>query len=145
MGLLLNLQIVWMGLLLAIGSYVAIAYFVANSVNSAMDPATLGPLEWAFALMSLSCLVVSYFLPRKLLRAALGQEDPATVPLEKLVGMAFTPWIVRMALTESIGIYGLLAAMMSHQPSKVLPFAIIAALVMITAMPSERALRTAAQ
>jgi len=141
----MHLQIVWMALLLAIGSYVAIAYFVGASDHSATDPESLGPLEYVLAFMSLSCLAVSYFLPRKLLRAAVGQEDPETVPLEKLVAMAFAPWIVRMALTESIGIYGLLAAMLSHQPSKVLPFAIISALVMVTAVPSERALRSAAQ
>ncbi|HND10069.1 MAG TPA: hypothetical protein PLY80_06515, partial [Pseudomonadota bacterium] len=84
-------------------------------------------------------------LSRKLLKQAIGTDDPATLPVAKLARLAFTPWILRMAMTESVGIFGLLMAMLTGQPSSGLPFLIVSALVMLTHLPNEKALRTAAQ
>lgn len=140
-----TLQIIWGALLVSLGMYAGISYVVAKPVAPADLPAPVPTMQMLFAMLSLGSLTVAYLLPRKLLQKAIGKEDPATLQIEKLVGLAFTPWILRMALTESVGIYGLMLAMVSGQPSNGLPFLIMSALVMLTHMPSEKALRSAAQ
>ncbi len=144
-GLLMNLQIVWGALLMSIAMYVGLSYFVRSQGGPVPDQEQIGAIELAFAVTSLTCLIVSYFLPRKLLRDALGADDPQTLELTKLTAKAFAPWIIRMALSESVAIFGLLIVLISHQPQKILPFAVLATLAMLTAAPSERALRSAAQ
>ena len=140
-----SLQIVWGALICSLGSYVGVAYVVTAHAGSAAESAPVATMELAFAVAAVGCLGVSYLLPRKLLRTALAKEDVATIALEKLLPHAFSAWILRMALTESVVIFGLVLAMMSGQPQKVLPFVILSLLAMITAIPTERALRAAAQ
>lgn len=142
---LLSLQIVWVALLLSLGIYAVIAYTVAKQVANGAQLAPLPAMQMAFAMISLSSVTVAYVLSRKLLKQAIGTDDPATLPVAKLARLAFTPWILRMAMTESVGIFGLLMAMLTGQPSSGLPFLIVSALVMLTHLPNEKALRTAAQ
>ena len=145
-GPLLNLQIVWGGMLVAIGFYVGGGFFASEQLGSppATDAAQLGVLELAFSVTALGCLVASYLLPKKLLREAMDKEDPATIDLRQLAAKSFTPWVIRMALSESVAIFGLLLVMTSHQMSKMIPFVVLGGLSMLTAIPSERAIRIAA-
>lgn len=55
----------------------------------------------------------------------MDKEDPATIELSQLAAKSFTPWILRMALSETVAIFGLLLVMMSHQMSKMIPFVVL--------------------
>ncbi len=145
-GPLLNLQIVWGAMLASIGFHVGFGFFASTQMGPApaADTAQLGVMELAFAVTSLGCLAVSYLLPKKMLQQAMDKEDPATIELSQLATKSFTPWILRMALSETVAIFGLLLVMMSHQMSKMIPFVVLGGLSMLTAIPSERAIRIAA-
>ena len=84
-GPLLNLQIVWGGMLVAIGFYVGFGFFASAQLGAlpTADAAQLGVLELVFSVTALGCLVASYLLPKKLLQQAMDKEDPATIDLRQ--------------------------------------------------------------
>ncbi len=142
---LLSLQIVWAALLLSLGMYVVLSFVLAKSRAAGELPAPLPVMQLAFGLISLSSLAVAFVLSRKLFQQAIGKEDPANLTIDKLTRLAFTPWIIRMAMTESVGILGFLLSFLTGEPSSGMPFLAISALVMLTHLPNEKALRNAAQ
>jgi len=139
---LFSLQIIWVALLLSVGMYVGMAFLVIARGSGAPDsPIPIATLEPALALMSLACLGAAYFVPPMLFRTALGKQDVAALDLPKLVAISFTPWVVRLAMSETVAIFGLVLAMLSQRPMKIVPFAVLAVLAMLAWFPSERALR----
>lgn len=144
---LMNLQIIWGGLLVSTVIYVFVAYSV-GAQGAAPDPEQTRIFELVCAVVALGCLGVSFVLPRRLLAAAIERDSIEVgqdTPLPKLVRAAFTPWIVRMALCETVATMGLMLALISHTPMKIMPFAALALLSLLTAFPSESALRRAAE
>jgi hypothetical protein len=62
-----------------------------------------------------------------------GQLDPSS---KEGFAKAFTPLILNLVLTESIAIYGLVLAFLSHRPGLALPFAIGAFALMYLHRPT---------
>lgn len=142
---LMTLQILWIGLFFSILVYVGVAFFVPLG-GEGMAAGELRMIELVLALVALSCLVTSFILPRRMLASAVPKgEAGADLELPKLVRLAASPWIVRMALCEAVATMGLVLAFLAHQPMRVVPFAALSALAMLTAFPTEQALRRAAQ
>jgi hypothetical protein len=139
---LLSIQIVWGALLSTVIGYVAIAYL---TIPPGEKPEDLGAFELVLALLALSTLSLSFVIPKKLLGKAIGNDDPEALSIEDLTARVFSPWIIRMAMTESAAVLGFVAAMGSRQPSKILPFVVISALAMLTTLPTDRSLRLAAR
>jgi hypothetical protein len=142
---LISIQIVWGALLATVVVYVATAYLVISGDNKSAAATDLGTLELLLAVMSLSTLGLSFVIPKKILGKAIGSDDPDALTIEQLSARAFSPWIIRLAMSESVALFGFVAAMVSHQPSKILPFAVLSALAMLMALPSDRSLRLAAR
>ncbi len=55
--------------------------------------------------------------------------------LLQLPGLFFTPFILRLVINESIAIYGLVLALMSHSFEPMIPFAVAAIALNLTCMP----------
>ena len=62
-----------------------------------------------------------------------GSFDPNTA---EGLAKAFTPFILNLVLTESIAIYGLVLAFLSHKPLFAFPFALGALVLMYVHRPS---------
>lgn len=60
--------------------------------------------------------------------------DPKTA-LSRALGVMMTPFILRMALRESIGIYGLMLAMLGHPLTQALPFLAVSFLTQAIEFP----------
>ena len=144
---LINLQIIWGGLLVSTVIYVFVAYSVGGQ-GAAPDPEQARIFELVCAAVALGCLGASFVLPRRLLAAAIARDSTDVgqdTPLPQLVRASFAPWIVRMALCETVATMGLMLALISHTPMKIMPFAALALLALLAAFPSESALRRAAE
>lgn len=145
---LLVLQIIWGAMLLSIGMYVGVAFFVPFTGEATAETRVM---ELALTVVALVLLAVSFVVPRRMLaqaiaqRQAEGEKDPGAIPLAALVTAAQSPWIVRLALCEAVAVFGLMLVFLSHQPMKIVPFAALSALAMLAAFPSESALRRAAE
>jgi hypothetical protein len=144
---LMNLQIIWGAILASTVIYVFVAYAVGGQ-SSALDAEQTRIFELVCAAVALSGLGASFVLPRRMLTAALAKE-PVEVgqdtPLPRLVRAAFPAWVVRMALCEMVATMGLMLALVTHKPVKIMPFAALAMLALLAAFPSEPALRRATE
>ena len=138
---LLQLRIIWGALLFSVALYVGLAFFVQLPPAAAGAPQQ--PFELIFAVAALGSLGASYFVPQLLIKQLAKPPTDAPLDEKKLARLLMTPWIVRLALCESVAVLGLMLAFVSQQPMKIVPFAALSALAMLTAMPTETALRRA--
>ncbi len=148
---LLSLQIIWGALLGTVAIYVGVSFFVPFPDPSPLNPEQIRQFEIIFALLSIMSLGVAAFLPQRIfvqtLRRKLVEtaETPSSIPISKLAEIATVPSILRLALYESVTIYGLVLVFLGHTPMKIIPFAAVSALAMLSAMPREASLRRAAE
>jgi hypothetical protein len=88
--------------------------------------------EAVFGLLCLMILVVSQLLPIRLLK----RQAPLSGG-KVGYGQVFIPLLLRLALTESIALFGFVLAMMSNNPAKIVPYALFALLRNLAAFPRE--------
>jgi hypothetical protein len=57
--------------------------------------------------------------------------------------MAHVPWIVRLALLESVTVMGYMIAFLKHDPGKIAPFLLISVIGFLLSFPSEDKVQSA--
>lgn len=139
---LLSLQIVWGALTASIVGYAGLAFAVAPQ-TAPLPIESVRPIELAFALASLLSLGASYMIPRLWLAKEAEKLGGKRVEPAELVRVTTSAWIVRLGLSESVGVFGLVLALSGGQAVRSLPFFVLSLLAMLTAFPSENALRGA--
>lgn len=139
---LLPLQIMWGALTASTVGYAGLAFAVAPQTAS-LPAESVRPIELAFALASLLSLGASYLIPRLWLAKETEKLGGKRLELADVLRVVTSAWIVRLALSESVGVFGLVLALSSGQPVRSLPFFALSLLAMLTAFPSENALRGA--
>ncbi len=158
------MRIIAVAMIVSVGMYVAIAWFL--SIQPEAGPPPVGPpplrLPLAVAGIVVSLAAVGYRFalftderiesrlrgPIDLTRAALDPKTLKTDPalLESLQTMSeaeqrtisflawyVTPYILQLALGESVVLLGLVLAMVSKNPFEMLPFAVISVFLIIRA------------
>lgn len=144
MPALLSLQIVWGALTATIVGYAGLAFAVAPKTTS-LPTESVRPIELALALASLLSLGASYLIPRLWLAKETEKLGSQRLELAELSRIATSAWIVRLGLSESVGVFGLVLALSGGQPVRSLPFFALSFLAMLAAFPSENALRGAVE
>jgi hypothetical protein len=161
-------QMLWATLTASLLVYVAVAYVAARPEEAREIPAnmTLALALIACAIAALASRIPAVLLSDDKLRALLTPEpspeelakNPQTgkvhperqreieaLPVHeqrllRLPAAAFVPFIARLVLNESIGIFGLVLSFLSHRFEPVLPFALAAIVLNLLARPNLRAL-----
>ena len=103
------LTIIWVGMLASLGVYVAVAFQVGPT-ESGMAPAQLRIMRYILMGMGIAELGGAVFLQKFLLRAAASPNPAPSLP-----GVGFHPAVAKftmatilvLAISESIGIFGL--------------------------------------
>lgn len=106
-------------------------------------------LTWhPYALMALATLIASYFIPRVILASAKTQmpnlkpnHAMLEVPLAAVLKAAFTPFLIRIALIESISIFGLAASFVLRTPELGAYFTAVSLTAMAMNFPTEGGMR----
>jgi hypothetical protein len=112
-------RILWWALLVALGIYVAMAHLVTLPASGPAPVATLLP---AFIAVAVAVAIGSLLVRRRLLAGPIqsGEIDPATpAGLQR----AIPPFIINLALSESVAILGLVLSLLSGRPIYSLLFA----------------------
>jgi hypothetical protein len=161
------MRIIYGALVSASFVYLLVAMVAAPEPMSTPDPI----LAYAFGFVALSTAVVSFLLPRKLLEDAFGKlrpelkeetdpdaealfrdqaptrrvfADPAGLRRE-LLRSYMSPFILGLALSESIAIYGLVLRFVGHGWELALPFFVLGWMLLGVRFPTMAALELAAE
>ncbi len=132
-NLLPALRLIWVVLTLSVGIYCGICFYVFGERLPGEGVEQTPLLLPILAVAALLDLALAIILPRIMVRAARkrlsGADTPSTEGLSsgvtRMMPVVFVPLVVRYALLEAVMIVGLLAAVILHQPSYVLPFAAV--------------------
>lgn len=129
-----TIQLVWFALLSSQVIYLAIP-FVIRFAGQPADPSFVRLLSVALGSVSLVVAIGTLIYRRRALVEPIraGELDPSS---QQGFARAFTPLILNLVLTESIAIYGLVLALLSHRPGSALPFAIGAFVLMYLHRPT---------
>lgn len=121
MGTVIN-RALWWSLLSALLAYAVVAHVA--SVRSE-PPASLPVLAAVLAAISIGIAVGTLLYRRRALAGPIqrGDLDPTTPHGQQA---AFTPFILNLVLSESVGIYGLVLALLAGQGAYSLPFIVLA-------------------
>ena len=126
-------RLLWWALVISLLVYVLMAHIAP--LPASPTPALISTLLPILTFISLGTAVGTVFYRRHALVRPIrsGELDPTTP-----AGMqqAFTPFIVNLVLSESVGIYGLVLAFLSGQPLYSVWFAIPALVLMYVHRPT---------
>jgi hypothetical protein len=131
-------RILWAALSFSILLFVFTAFSTGTPDYATMWPRPsfgddpVAQQEAVFGLLCLVILAVSQALPVRLVKVQ-AERSGGKVGY----GQVFIPLILRLALTESLSLFGFVLAMMSQNPAKILPYAIFALMRNLAAFPRE--------
>ncbi|MFO0681867.1 MAG: hypothetical protein U0234_07450 [Sandaracinus sp.] len=140
---ILTPRILWAALLFSQAIYVAlIAGGILEAPSAPPDPMMLPVL----GVVALGTAVVSFVLPRILHRNAVAQAMPTIQHqgmgdlslLRAAYQAGFAPLIVSLALSEAVGIYGLVLAALGFPLLYCLPFSALGGVLTLVRFPTER-------
>ncbi|MBW2540963.1 MAG: hypothetical protein JRF15_02635 [Deltaproteobacteria bacterium] len=130
----LTCRILWWVLIGSLVVYVAVAH-VAQVVPNQNAPISL--LFPVFVALSIAIAIATIIIRRRALSEPIqaGRLDPST---PQGLQAAFTPFILNLVLSESVGIYGLVLAFLSAQPLYSAGFSAAAIALMFVHRPTAR-------
>ena len=100
------------------------------------------PILTVFALLALVQLGVALNIHRFLVRPAeRSATDPDTHSPEATQRRVQTAYIIRLALLEAVGLFGMVAGVLSENIGPALPFLVVGGLAIFVSYPSTRMLR----
>jgi hypothetical protein len=129
-----TLRVLWLALLASQVIYLVVPY-VAEVAGRRPDPGVLNTLTLILAGISLATGAGTIVYRRRALVDPIqaGRLDPDS---PDGAAKAFSPIILNLVLTESIAIYGLVLALLSGSPSRAVPFALGAFVLMWVHRPT---------
>ena len=105
---LMTLRIIWFALLMSLAVYLFVAIQVGTKVQSSINEEALGILRTVLYVMAFAILIAMRYV-RKLIMSGKSQVSPPAQALEQLALQRYSAaTIVALAMSESIGIYGLI-------------------------------------
>jgi hypothetical protein len=115
-------RILWWSLVISLLVYVVVAH-VASVPHNAQIP--LGMLFAVFAVVSVGTAAGTLIYRRHALAGPIkrGELDPSSREGQQ---KAFQPFILNLLLSESVGIYGLVLALLSGEGAYSVPFVLVA-------------------
>ena len=133
--------ILWLALLASVGIYAVIAFSVIPG-SEAAPPDDADTMTIIFGVVAMSTASASMVLPKVLLsddklKAHLQNEaGSAEERLESIGALYFPAWLIGVALAESVAIFGLVLAFVMDDPRFMVPFAVVAALLIVVKRPN---------
>lgn len=130
--------IMWGAMLSSVVLYIGISYMTKRAEMTEIDPI----FRWVLAFVALctglmSLAVFPIMMPLSKLRKVLKED----LRIGALRGMFFVALILRLALAESVAIFGLVLSQLSGDPSEILPFAGASIVLLVLSYPSPNAIK----
>jgi hypothetical protein len=123
-------RIIWLGMLLAVGAYLLVLVALLGSDAAPAPIADVATLRRALMFVTVTVVVVLFWLRRRLPLAAFGPDRPT--PSAQDVS---TTYIVCWALSESVALLGLVLGLLSRSIGEAYPFFIVATALLVWQRP----------
>ena len=132
---LLTLKMIWFAMLASLAIYLFVGLQVAPTVRISMDPNTLSVLKTILYVVAFVTLFATRYI-RKLILSRNGQyTQPAQTSRHPVLQKYSTAMIVALAMSESIGIYGLVLFLLGKNTMDLYLPLLISAAAMLTYRP----------
>jgi hypothetical protein len=132
---LLTLKAIWFSMLVSLALYLFIGLQVATNLQIPMNEDTFAVLKSALYVLAFVTLIITQYV-KKLILSAKGQYRPAIQGYRHPVIQKYTTaMIVAWALSESIGIYGLVLFLLGKNPTDLYLLLLISAAAMFMYRP----------
>ena len=132
---LMTLRIIWFALLMSLAVYLFVAIQVGTKVQSSINEETLGILRTALYAMAFAILIAMRYI-RKLIMSGKSQVSQSAQALEHLALQKYSAaTIVALAMSESIGIYGLILFFLGKNSTDLYVLILISAAAMVIYRP----------
>jgi len=116
--------ILWTILFISQFFYAVVLETVLKSPESETQilPLSDSPIVLALGILSIATLTLAWLIPKMIWKTSV-KNLPSTAPNESdLLEGFFTGFVLRLALLESVCLYGFIAGFLQQQPSLILPF-----------------------
>ncbi len=139
--------IVWTALLLSQLMYFFVASALSNRKELPVESRFFDfthPLTNPFIAVSLVALILSIAIPKAMIRRNQQVANSVTSQnsIESLLPRFYPAFIVRLALLESIPLFGFVLALTQHDVKRMVPFAVVSFLGFILNFPNESKVRS---
>jgi uncharacterized membrane protein len=132
---LLTLKAIWFAMLASLVFYLFVGLQVATNLKVSLDEDTFAVLKWVLYVLAFVTLIITKYV-RKLILSAKGQYRLVTRGYRHPVLQKYaTAMIVAWALSESIGIYGLVLFLMGKNTTDLYLLILISAAALFLYRP----------
>jgi len=132
---LLTLRVIWFAMLISLAIYLFIGLRVGTRFQSPVNEETFRILRTVLYVVAFATLMITRYI-RKLILSGKGQNRQPTQTSQPPVLQKYsTAMIVALALSESIGIYGLLLFFLGKNPMDLYLLILISAAAMFMYRP----------
>ena len=132
---LMTLRIIWFALLMLLAVYLFVGIQVGTHVQSSINEETFGILRTVLYVMAFAILIATRYV-RKLIMSGKSQVSPPAQTLEQLALQRYSAAaIVALAMSESIGIYGLILFFLGKNSTDLYLLILISAAAMVMYRP----------
>jgi hypothetical protein len=132
---LMTLRIIWFALLMSLAVYLFVGFRVGTSLQSLVNEDTFGILRTVLYAAAFAILIATRYI-RKLILSGKSQVSQPAQALEHLALQKYSAaTIVALAMSESIGIYGLVLFFLGKNSTDLYLLILISAAAMVMYRP----------
>ena len=132
---LTTLRIIWFALLMSLGIYLFVGIQVGTTIQSSINEETLGILRTVLYAMACVILIAAKFI-RKVILSGKGEVSQPAQALEHLALQKYSAaTIVALAMSESIGVYGLILFFLGKNSRDLYLLILVSAAAMVIYRP----------
>jgi hypothetical protein len=132
---LMVLRIIWFALLISLVVYLFVAIRVGTSVQPSISEEAFGILRTVLYVMAIVILIAAKYV-RKLIMSGTNQVNQPVLAWEHLALQKYSAaTIVALAMSESIGVYGLILFFLGKNPRDLYLLILVSAAAMVVYRP----------
>ena len=139
---LLTLKVIWSAMLMSLAVYLFVGLQIVADVRSSMDGETFGVLKMVVYIIALVTLIVTRFVRKMILSRKRENRLPGRDSRHPALQTYTTAMILAWAMSESIGIFGLVLFILGKNPMDLYLLILVSAAAMFMYRPSKEELLT---
>jgi hypothetical protein len=132
-----TLTIIWAAMLISLATYMFVGIYATSSFSTSMDEKILKIIRNVLYLVSIVTLVATKYIRNIILRSKLTESHQGAKFRHPALSKYSTAMIVSLALSESIGIYGLVLAFLGGNTTDLYLLVFIAAAATVYYRPKK--------
>jgi len=139
------LRIIWFAMLMSLAIYLFVGIQVGTNVQPSISKETFGILRTVLYVMAIAILIATKFV-RKLIVSVKNQvSQPAQAPEQLALQKYSAATIVALAMSESIGVYGLILFFLGKNSMDLYLLILVSAAAMVIYRPRKDEMLSLAQ